>query len=397
MEGERILSAGSRLSVPAGARVIDLGSATILPGLIDAHTHLLLNEDMKLGLARLDIINPLLRLGTARRSLRGAAIARDYLASGFTTVRDLGNGGSGGDLALRDAIKEGWVPGPTMLVAGRALSGLRGQFPLLPEGQPTLVNQEYAPVEDPSSAIRAVRHAVADGGDVVKVILDQTFAKEDLAAIVAEAHRLKQRVAAHATSAYEVLLAAECGVDSIEHGTQGVPDEALKVMAAKKIAFVPTAMSRELAQRLYVEGLELTGEAARAAETENQAWLKDMRDVILRARKAGILIALGSDLYHQVPRMTRGEGALECLFGLAEAGLTPIEALRAATSSAAEVLGRRDSIGQIKPGFAANLVAVAGNPLENLRVMGRIKMVIKQGIVVTTENIEHPLSSAMQN
>jgi len=379
IEGDRILAAGSRVSIPKGARVIDLGSATILPGLIDAHTHLLLNEDVRQSESGMDIVAPVVMTGTTKRALRGASLAREYLEAGFTAVRDVGNGGQGGDLALRDAIREGWVEGPLMLASGRAITGPRGQYQWLPEEHRGLVAQEYAPVLDAASAVRAVRFAVAEKADLIKVILDPTFSKEDLATIVAEAHRLNRKVAAHATSEYEVLLAAECKVDSIEHGTQGVPVEAIRLMAKNHTYFVPTAMSRLLAQRLYVDALGLAPEQAKQNEAENEKWLASMRDVILAARDAGIPIVLGSDLYHQIPGLTRGQGAREALFGLVEAGLRPVEALRAATANAADLMGRGDALGRVKAGYSANLLVVAGNPLEDIHVLAQIKHVVLQG------------------
>ncbi len=383
IEGDRITAAGSRVPIPKGARVIDLGSATILPGLIDAHTHLLLNEDIRQSESGMDIVAPVVMTGTAKRALRGASLAREYLEAGFTAVRDVGNGGQGGDLALRDAIQGGWIEGPVMLASGRALSGPRGQFQTLPEEQRGIIAQEYAPILDSPSAVHAVRLAVAERTDLIKVILDQTFSKKDLTAIVAEAHRLKRKVAAHATSEYEVLLAAECEVDSIEHGTQGVPAEALRLMAEEKISFVPTAMSRLLAQRLYVDALGLPSEQAKQSQSENEKWLASMGGVILAARKEGVPIVFGSDLYHQIPGLTRGQGAREALFGLVEAGLRPVEALRAATSSAADLMGRGDTMGKVKAGYSANLLVVKGNPLEDLHTLSKIRMIVVQGKLKT--------------
>jgi imidazolonepropionase-like amidohydrolase len=379
IEGDRITAAGSRVPIPKGARIIDLGPATILPGLIDAHTHLLLNEDARQSESGMDIVAPVMMTGTTKRALRGVSLGREYLEAGFTAVRDVGNGGQGGDLALRDAIREGWVEGPVMLASGRAISGPRGQYQCLPEEHRGLVAQEYAPILDAASALRAVRLAVAEKADHIKVILDPTFSQDDLAAIVAEAHRLKRKVAAHATSEYEVLLAAECKVDSIEHGTQGVPAEALGLMAKNHICFVPTVTSRLLAQRLYVDALGLPAEQAKQNEAEAEKWLASMRGVILAARDAGVPIVLGSDLYHQLPGLTRGQGAREVLFGLVEAGLRPLEALRAATVTAAELMGRGDTLGRVKGGYSANLLAVEGNPLEDIHALARIKLVVVQG------------------
>ncbi len=381
IDGERIRAAGHGVPVPAGARVIDLGSATILPGIIDAHTHLLLDEDPRLNPAGLDLLSPMVQLGTTSRALRGARIAREYVSAGFAHVRDVGNVGNGGDIALRDAIREGWVQGPSMQVSTRAISGPRGQFARLAPEHKALAAEEYAVIDDAASATRVVRRAVADGADLIKVILDPTFAADDLRAIVTEAHRLKRKVAAHATSEVEVLLAAECGADSIEHGTQGVPDEAIRLMAAKRITYVPTIASRRLAQALFVEAQGLTGDAAKAEAVEDEKWLASMGDAIRRARKAGVRVVLGSDIYHRVPGMTRGECALEVLVGLGEAGLRPVEALRAATSDAAELMGIATSAGQIKAGFKADLLVVDGDPTGNLGDIRRTKLVVVRGAV----------------
>lgn len=383
IEGDHIRSAGSRLAIPAGARVIDLGSVTILPGLIDAHTHLLLDEDPRLNPTGLDLVSPIVQLGTASRVLRGARIAREYLTAGITTVRDVGNVGNGGDIALRDASRDGWVQGPSMQVSTRAISGPRGQFAHLAPEHKSLAAEEYAVIDDAASAVRAVRHAVSDGADLIKVILDPTFAADDLRAIVAEAHRLKRKVAAHATSEAEVLLGAECGVDSVEHGTQGVPDEAIRLMAAKGITYVPTIASRRLAQALFVDAQGLTGEAAKAEAAEDVKWLASMGEAIRRARQAGVRVVLGSDIYHRVPGMTRGDAALEVLVGLGEAGLRPVEALRAATSDAAALMGIATSTGQIKSGFKADLLVVEGNPLDHLEDIKRTKLVISRGAVLS--------------
>ncbi len=379
IEGDGIQAAGHGVTVPAGARVINLGRATILPALIDAHTHLLLDEDARLNPTGLDILSPMVQLGTTSRALRGARVAREYLSAGFTQVRDVGNVGNGGDVALRDAIREGWVQGPSMQVSTRAISGPHGQFAHLAPEHKALVAEEYAVIEDTASTIRAVRRAVADGADLIKVILDPTFAADDLRAIVAEAHRLKRKVAAHATSEGEVLLAAECGVDSIEHGTQGVPDEAIRIMAAKRITYVPTIASRRLAKALFIEAQGLTGAAAKTEAVEDEKWLASMGDAIRRAHKAGVRVVLGSDIYHRIPGMSRGDAALEVLLGLGEAGLRPFEALRAATSDAASLMNLTTSAGQIKAGFRADFLVVDGNPLENLEDIRRTKLVVVRG------------------
>ena len=223
IQGGRITSVGSDSAIPAGAKVIDLGGLTLLPGLIDVHTHLLENYEAGLNDDR-NMLLTVAQMSAAKRALLGAATGREDLMAGITSVRDLGNSGYNGDVALRDAIEAGWVVGPRMEVSTRALSATGGQFGSLTPAAQALVAQEYAVVDGADDARGAVRQAMYDGADVIKVIVNtnpRVLSLAEMQAIVDEAHGQGRRVAAHATDDASVRVAAEAGVDSIEHAYSG--------------------------------------------------------------------------------------------------------------------------------------------------------------------------------
>lgn len=234
---------GTHLAVPAGARVVDLSRYSVLPGLIDSHTHLLYLEsptgDLTMQGAGAVIVE-----GTPLRALHGAARARTFLAAGITTVRDLGNSGRFGDIALREAIKDGSVDGPRMVAAGPGLSPEGGQFPGLQSAYRAIAEEEYRVVRGPADAALGVRENVTYGADVIKIYSNNTpnrgaLSVEEMRAIVDEAHRLHVKVTAHATSDEAVWRAAAAGVDGIEHVYQ-VADSTLALMKQKGIFMVPT-------------------------------------------------------------------------------------------------------------------------------------------------------------
>jgi imidazolonepropionase-like amidohydrolase len=295
--GEKIAAVGSELPIPANARVIDLGDVTLLPGLIDAHTHLLLEIDASNPVdAELRIVGT---LSTADQALLGVKLAREDLEAGITTVRDVGNSGMNGDVALRRAIENGWVPGPRMVVSTRALAAQGGQFGHLTPAAQNLVEEQYVTIRGPESARQAVRQALYDGATCIKVIVNGSPAHvtlEEMKAIVDEAHISGVKVAAHAIGKKVTRIAAEAGVDSIEHGYY-IPDDVLQMMAAKHIFLVPTDGTVKTFVAMSF-GVRRPTAAERAdQEKDYSAFVKMEQERLMRAIKLGVPIAAGSDMY----------------------------------------------------------------------------------------------------
>ena len=379
----RIVSVGSSAAIPSGARVTDLGNVTLLPGLIDAHTHLLQNYRGALGGDDPNMLMTVATMSTAKRALLGAKMGREDLEAGITTVRDVGNSGFGGDVALRDAINAGWVTGPRIRASTRALSAAGGQFgPLQPETQ-KLIEQEYAVVSTVDEARRAVRQAFYDGADLIKVIVNtgpRVVSLDEMKAIVEEARRVNRTVAAHAIGDTATRIAAEAGVTSIEHAYT-VPDDVLRMMAQKGIYLVATDYPAEF----YVEGLgpsNLTPEQKRQQLAGAQQFAKGNAERLMRAVKAGVKVAFGSDEYYDTPGKTRGQASLLTLQAYQEAGMSPLEVLRTATVNAAALLGWADRIGSIEAGKLADIIAVEGDPLKDVKDLQKVKFVMKGGEVV---------------
>ncbi|HQR35152.1 MAG TPA: amidohydrolase family protein [Blastocatellia bacterium] len=383
IENERIKSVGANLPIPAGAQVIDLSRSTVLPGMIDSHTHLLQNYDGALGGDDNNMILTVTQMSAAKRALLGAAMGREDLESGITTVRDLGNSGLNGDVALRDAINNGWVVGPRMLASTRALSAAGGQFGEVQSGTQKIIEQEYVVISGIEEARRAVRQALYDGADCIKVIVDtgpRVVSLEEMKVIVEEAHRVRRKVAAHAVSDSAIRIATEAGVDSIEHG-YGASDEALKLMAEKKIFLVPT--DGTLDDYMAIFGARKMSAEEEAQQRKNmEAGLKQLQSRVARAIKAGVRIAAGSDMYYAMPGKTRGQASLTMLGAYAQSGMSPLEIIRAATVNAAELLGWQNRIGAIEAGKFADIIATDGDPLKDIGELQKVKFVMKGGKVI---------------
>jgi len=297
----------------------------------------------------------------------GAATAREQLLAGFTTVRDLGNSGGTNDVALRNAIREGKIAGPRMAVSTRALAPPGGQVDPPDDKNRAFVEREYAEVSGEDEARQAVRRAIVDGADLIKIIVD-------------EAHKHRRKVAAHATTAEAVRIAAEAGVDSVEHAYT-VTDDMLKLMARKKIFLVPTdhPLDHYLAKPQSDAASWVQERLHDGAVALN---VSGNRGRLARAVKLGVPIAAGSDNYYAVPGKTRGEAAADVFRAYADAGLTPLAILQAATIRAAELLGWQERVGSIARGKYADLIAVAGDPLADVKALESVGFVMQGGAVV---------------
>ena len=375
IEGGRIKQVGPGASVqaPAGARVIDLSNATVLPGLIDCHTHLT-GEPGHNGYEALGISIP-------RQALYGAKNARLTLEAGFTTVRNVGAGGYA-DIALRDAIDAGDVPGPRIDASGPAVGVTGGHCDeslLAPE-----FNHRADGVADGVPALMSKTREIAKyGADCIKIcasggVLSKgdspealQFSDEEIRAVVVEAHRLGRKVAAHAHGAAGIKQAVLAGVDSIEHGSF-IDDEAIRLMKEKGVYLVPTLYLgdwfMENYQRLRVP--EFMVEKAKAV-------LPAARMNIARAFKAGVKVAFGTDSAVYPHGLNGKEFAV-----MVKLGLTPMQSIQAATVNAADLLGWSDRIGSIEVGRFADIIAVSGDPTIDVTVLEHIMFVMKGGQVV---------------
>jgi len=374
IQGANISAAGPAAAIPSGAQVIDLGDVCLLPGLIDAHTHLLQNYQGGIGGDDPNMVLTVATMSAARRALLGAAMGREDLEAGITTVRDLGNSGWNGDVALRDAINAGWVIGPRMLASTRALAAAGGQFgDLAPEAQ-SLVQQEYVVISGVEEARKAVRQAFYDGADLIKVIVNtgpRVVSLDEMKVIVEEAKRVGKRVAAHAIGDLATRIAAEAGASSIEHAYI-VPDDVLKTMAERGIYLVATDYPADAYEAFGGRG------EGRVIESRNRTRLQ-------RAVKAGVKVAFGSDEYYNMRGRTRGQASLLTLEAYQADGLSPLEVIRTATVNAADLLGLGSRIGTIEQGKAADLIAVDGDPLKDVRELAKVRFVMKSGQVIRND------------
>ena len=360
---------------PTGAAFIDLATETCLPGLIDTHTHVLLQGDQRPG----QYDEQILKWSLPYRTIWGTQAARRALEYGFTTIRDLETEGAYyADVSIRDSIKQGLIPGPRMLVVTRALD-VTGAYALLGYDPALKLPHGVQVVDGPDECRKAVREQIGNGADWIKVYADErvstqngvahsipTFTPEEFHAIVDETHRERHKVAAHAMGLEGVHSAVQAGVDTIEHGAY-IADDDLKTMVAHGIWYVPTLYIFIYAQEIH----QAAGFPGWEGGVEIHA------ATFHRALNAGVKIAFGTDV-----------GGFEWTINPAKEfplmvnyGMTPAQALHAATVSAAELLDMKDQIGSVEPGKFADLVAVSGNPLSDITVLERVNFVMKEGTV----------------
>jgi imidazolonepropionase-like amidohydrolase len=371
VRGERIDSAGpaDAVKVPAGARIVELPGTTLLPGLIDAHTHLLLHPYNEAKWEDQVLHEPL-----ALRVCRATNHLRQTLQAGFTTIRDLGTEGAGyADIGLRQAVEEGIVPGPRVLTTTRAIVATgtyapRGFAPewRIPQG---------AEEADGESLIRVVRGQIGKGADWIKVYADTTIPKkgntpaftlEELKRIVETARTAGVPVCAHAMSKEGMLRATLAGVETIEHGNEG-DAEVFHLMARHDVALCPTVATDEAMSRYR---------GWRPGTDPEPAPLRSKRAVFKEALEAGVTIVNGSD----AGVFPHGDNARE-LELLVEWGMKPPAALRAATSIAARALHMDKKLGGVRSGLLADLIAVEGDPTRDIKTLRKVRLVMKAGVI----------------
>jgi imidazolonepropionase-like amidohydrolase len=375
VSGERIVAFGpaSAVSIPGGARVVDLGQATVLPGLIDAHVHLTSDA----------AVQGYQELGRSwiRAALYGAHAARVTLDAGFTTVRNV-NADGYGDVALRDAINADEVPGPRMLVSGPALGITGGHCDenLLTQDIPV---RAQGIADGPWAARAKVREVVKYGADLIKICAtggvttkgDQPGAEqytlEEMQAIVEEAHKLGRRVAAHAHGTQGIKDAIRAGVDTVEHASL-VDDEGMRLARERGTWFVMDIYNDDF---IMQHGAEF-GMLPESIEKERKVG-QQQRDNFRRAVQAGVKLAFGTD----AGVYPHGDNARQFYY-MVKYGMTPMQAIQAATTGAARAIGWEDRVGSLAPGKYADVIAVADDPLRDVTVLTRVSFVMKGGQVV---------------
>lgn len=387
----KIVQAGPAAEVearaPAGATTIDLGSAAVLPGLIDCHAHLLASMEGRFGPGA-NIIIAVTQLGQARRALIGAGNAREMLEAGFTTARNVGHSGVDGDVALKEAIDAGSVQGPRVLASGRKVTPPGGQaVALRNRDQSAILDEEFLPISGVEDARRAVGSLVASGVDVIKIVVDVgplVLNREEVAAVVSAAHQARVRVAAHATSAAGIQSAIDGGVDSVEHGDEAT-DAMLTAMRDKGITLVPVAWTAEALRDVFVSHRVWTDVEKVAIDKQIASLTASHAKLAQRAMKLGVRMAAGSDMWMRYPGKTRGEATKVMLDALARTGIRPADVIRAATINAADLLGWGDRVGALEAGRFADVIAVDGDPLVDIAALKRVTFVMKGGTVIRSQ------------
>ena len=378
IEGDKIVSVGPASSTKAdpAAETVNLSNATVLPGLIDSHTHLTF-EPKNLGYESLGISVP-------REALSGAKNARVTLLAGFTTVRNVGASGYS-DIALRDAINDGDIPGPRILASGPALGITGGHC------DENLLAPEFHFVGDGvADGVDAVRHKVREdikyGSDVIKICATggvmskgddpnaSQYTREEMKAIVEEAHRLGRKVAAHAHGAEGVIWASEAGVDSIEHGHL-MNDDSIAALKKNGTYVVPT---------LYLMDWNRENLAKRNAPDFVVRKMKEVSAVgqnnLKKAFAAGVKVAFGTDAAVYPHGLNAHEFAV-----YVRLGMTPLQAIQTATVNASDLLGWSNKVGTLDPGKFADLIAVDGDPLKDVTTLEKVRFVMKGGEVIKNE------------
>ena len=383
VEGERIKSVGPTREIleklPQGAATIDLSNATVLPGLIDCHTHVLLQGDI----TDADYDTQLLKESIPFRTIRATVAAKTALSYGFTAIRDLETEGAMyADVDVKKAIEKGIIPGPRMFVATRAFSAT-GMYPLMGYSWELKMPEGVQIVDGPDNIVKAVREQVKFGADWIKFYSDRkyylkdgalrskvNFTEAEMKAMVDESHRLDKRVAAHAIGRDGILAALKAGADTIEHG-DGLDEESLDLMVKAGAYWCPT---------IYVTVWVAEGRAAQGS-TIWKEMIELERKAFGLAVKKGVKIAYGTD----VGGYAWSENMAKEFAYMVKYGMTPTQAIQSATTVASELLQAESDLGSITPGKYADIIAVNGDPTADITELQKVKFVMKGGVVYKDE------------
>jgi imidazolonepropionase-like amidohydrolase len=372
VEGRKIKAVGENIQIPAGARVIDLSSSTVMPGLFDAHTHLCMSVDLQRDAG--DYFYTTLNDPDSFRAVQGVANARAVLESGFTTVRDVGNEGNYACVSVAQGIERGMIQGPTMLTAGRIIAPFGGQFHLQP-GRRELGEPEYYFADSHDELRKAVRENAHFGARLIKIVVDDQryiYSADDIRFVVEEAKRAGLKVAAHCWTREGAHNAAEAGVASIEHGNH-ITDEDLQLAKRNGVTMVFTPFPEWVLKQFRP-----SPEAA-AAEYHDEI------DRLRAGNRLGLTIAFGTDAIDDIPKYTRGTQAITWIDSYVAAGLAPRDILKAMTTNAARLLGVEATHGAIRPGMYADIIATNADPLEDINTLKQVSFVMKYGAVIKDE------------
>jgi imidazolonepropionase-like amidohydrolase len=375
VEGARIRDVGPSLPIPAGAQVIDLSAMTVMPGLVEAHNHLALTY--KPFPENNVYYYTYVQDSTALRAIQAASNGIQMLASGFTIVRDMGNNGNYADTALRQAIDQGWIPGPTIINSGIIIGGMGGQFFPTPEmaRDHNIVYPEYLDADTPDEIVKAIRQNVLFGAKVIKICVDckpYGYTADEIRLVIREAAKSGMKVEGHVQTQNGARNAIEAGIWSIAH-SGALTDEFHKLMAQKGIFRAGTETP---------PGLEGHPVSAQAYERT----IAGMKNAF--ANK--VLMTFSTDADYWVPGKTRGELCLEFIKPWIDAGIPNADTLRAMTMTGYKVSETETTRGPIRAGFFADMIAMPGNPLEDLNALKSVQFVMKDGLVFKKDGVMTP-------